>query len=119
MFTSIIGTIIGRKLPINPVTVTLFSESEPKSPSLPGSWRNLTMPQVIGLKVTLVDSQAGAIRNLYGEGIFFLKDVRDRSAIMVCNVEFGTNILPAHSPFDIKVKQQLQSGKHASLYVIE
>ena len=36
------------------------------------------------------------------------KDVRDRSAIMVCEAEFGVKILPAYSPLDIKVKHQLQ-----------
>ena len=44
------------------------------------------------------------------------KEVRDRSAIMECEVKFGAKILPAHSPLDIKVKQQLQSGENASLY---
>ena len=48
-----------------------------------------------------------------------LKDVRDRSAIMVCEVKFGAKILPAYSPLGIKVKQQLQTGENASLYVIE
>ena len=47
-----------------------------------------------------------------------LKDVRDRSTIMVCEVKFGAKILPAYSPLDIKVKQQLPSGENAGLYVI-
>ena len=47
------------------------------------------------------------------------KDVRDRSAIMECEVKFGAKILPAYSPLDIKVKQQLQSGENGSLYVIK
>ena len=34
----------------------------------------------------------------------FVKDVRDRSAIMVCKVKFGAKILPVYSPFNIKVK---------------
>ena len=38
---------------------------------------------------------------------------------MVCEVKFGAKILPAYSPLDIKVKQQLQSRENASLYVIE
>ena len=38
---------------------------------------------------------------------------------MVCEVKFGAKILPAYSPLDIKVKQQLQLGEDASLYVIE
>ena len=50
---------------------------------------------------------------------FGLKDVRDRSAIMECEVKFGAKILPLYSPLDIKVKQQLQSGENASLYVIK
>ena len=48
-----------------------------------------------------------------------IKDVRDRSAIMECEVKFGAKILPAYSPLDIKVKQPLQSGQNASLYVIK
>ena len=32
------------------------------------------------------------------------KDVRDRSAIMVCDVKFGAEMFPAYSPFDIKVE---------------
>ena len=48
-----------------------------------------------------------------------IKDVRDRSAIMECEVKFGAKILPAYSPLDMKVKQQLQSGENASLYVIK
>ena len=48
-----------------------------------------------------------------------VKNVRDRSAIMECEVKFGTKILPAYSPLDIKVKQQLESGENASLYVIK
>ena len=37
--------------------------------------------------------------------IFFrIKDVRDRSAIMVCEVTFGVIILPVYSPLSIKVK---------------
>ena len=47
------------------------------------------------------------------------KDVCDRSAIMECEIKFGAKILPAYSPLDIKVKQQLQSGVNASLYVIK
>ena len=38
---------------------------------------------------------------------------------MVCKVKFGAKILPVYSPLDMKVKQQLQSGENASLYVIE
>ena len=38
---------------------------------------------------------------------------------MVCEIKFGAKIFSAYSPLDIKVKQQLQSGKNASLYVIE
>ena len=38
---------------------------------------------------------------------------------MVCEVKFGAKILPAYSPLDINVKQQLQSEENASLYVIE
>ena len=38
---------------------------------------------------------------------------------MVCEVKFGAKILPTYSPLDIKVRQQLQSGENASLYVIE
>ena len=52
-------------------------------------------------------------------GFGTIKDVRDRSVIMECEVKFGANILPAYSPLDIKVKQQLQSGENASLYVIK
>ena len=37
---------------------------------------------------------------------------------MVCEVKFGPRILPAYSLLDIKVKQQLQSGENASMYVI-
>ena len=48
-----------------------------------------------------------------------LKDVRDRSAIMVCEVKFGAKILPVYNSLDIKVKQQLQSGENTRLYVIE
>ena len=33
-----------------------------------------------------------------------IKDVRDRSAIMVCEVKFGAKILPVYSPLDIKVE---------------
>ena len=33
-----------------------------------------------------------------------IKDVRDRSAIMVCDVQFGTKVLPAYSPLAIKVE---------------
>ena len=47
------------------------------------------------------------------------KDVRDRSTIMVSEVKFDGKIMPAYSPLDINVKQQLQSGENASLYVIE
>ena len=43
MFTSIIRTIIGIKFQINPLTVTMFSGSGPKSPSLPRAWQNLKM----------------------------------------------------------------------------
>ena len=32
-----------------------------------------------------------------------VKNVRDRSAIMVCDVKFGAKILPVYSPLDIKV----------------
>ena len=53
------------------------------------------------------------IRNLSFKG------VPDRSAIMVCEIKSGAKILPAYSPLDIKVKQQLQSGENASLYVNE
>ena len=35
---------------------------------------------------------------------FYFKDVRDRSAIMVCEVKFGAKILPAYSALDIKVE---------------
>ena len=38
---------------------------------------------------------------------------------MVCEAKFGATILPAYSPLDIKVKQQLQQGENAGLYVIE
>ena len=38
---------------------------------------------------------------------------------MVCEVKFRAKILPAYSPLNIKVKQQLQSEENASLYVIE
>ena len=38
---------------------------------------------------------------------------------MVCEVKFGAKILPAYSPLDIRVKQQLQLGGNASLYAIE
>ena len=38
MFTSIIRTIINTKFQINPLTVTLFSGSGPKTPR---SWRKL------------------------------------------------------------------------------
>ena len=38
--------------------------------------------------------------------------------LWLCEVKFGAKILPADSPLDIKVKQQLQSGENASLYVI-
>ena len=38
---------------------------------------------------------------------------------MVYEVKYGAKILPAYSPPDIKVKQPLQSGENASLYVIE
>ena len=38
---------------------------------------------------------------------------------MVCEVKLGARILPAYSPLNIKIKQQLQSGENASLYVIE
>ena len=31
-------------------------------------------------------------------------DVRDRSAIMICEVKFGDRILPVYSPLNIKVK---------------
>ena len=33
-----------------------------------------------------------------------VKDVRDRSAIMVCEVKFGAKILLVYSPLNIKVK---------------
>ena len=33
-----------------------------------------------------------------------IKDVLDRSAIMVCDVKFGARILPAYSPLNIKVE---------------
>ena len=33
-----------------------------------------------------------------------IKDARDRSAIMECEVKFGAKILPVYSPLDIKVK---------------
>ena len=33
-----------------------------------------------------------------------LKDILDRSAIMVCEVKFGAKILPVYGPFNIKVK---------------
>ena len=33
---------------------------------------------------------------------------------MICEVKFCTKVLPAYSPLDIKVKQQLQSGENAS-----
>ena len=36
--------------------------------------------------------------------VFFFKDVRNRSAIIVYEVKFGTKILPAYSPLEIKVK---------------
>ena len=38
---------------------------------------------------------------------------------MACEVRFGAKILPAYSPLEIKVKQQLQSGENASLHVIK
>ena len=38
---------------------------------------------------------------------------------MAFEVKFGAKILPAYSPLDTKVKQQLQLGENASLYVIE
>ena len=34
---------------------------------------------------------------------------------MVCEVKFGAKILPACSPLDIKVEQQLKPGETASL----
>ena len=37
-------------------------------------------------------------------GIQYFKDVRNRSAIMVCEIKFGTKILPVYSSLDIKVK---------------
>ena len=46
-----------------------------------------------------------------------IKDVRNRSAIMVCEIKFGAKIFPAYSPLDMKVKQQLQSGGNVSLYM--
>ena len=33
-----------------------------------------------------------------------VKDVRDRSAIMVCEIKFGAKILSVYSPVNIKVK---------------
>ena len=48
-----------------------------------------------------------------------LRDVRNRSTIIVCEVKIGAKILPTYSLLDIKVKQQLQSGENASLYAIE
>ena len=48
-----------------------------------------------------------------------IKDVSERSAIMLREVKFGGKILPAYSPLDIKVKQQLQLKDNASFYVIE
>ena len=33
-----------------------------------------------------------------------IKDVRDRSASMACEVKFGAKILPENSPLNIKVK---------------
>ena len=53
MFTSIIRTIIGIKFQINPLTITLFSGSGPKSPPLPRAWQNFKMQYVIGLKYLL------------------------------------------------------------------
>ena len=38
---------------------------------------------------------------------------------MVCDVKFGAKILPAYSPFDIKIEKQLRSGENAGLYVSE
>ena len=38
---------------------------------------------------------------------------------MECEVKFGAKILLAYSPLDIKVKQELQLGEIASLYVIK
>ena len=38
---------------------------------------------------------------------------------MLCEVKLGAKILPGYNPLDITVEQQLQSGKNASLYVIE
>ena len=35
------------------------------------------------------------------------KDVRDRSAIMVCEIKFGAKILPVYSPLNKKVKLQV------------
>ena len=55
----------------------------------------------------------------YEKALGAVKDLRDRSAIMVCEVNFGAKILPAYSSLNIKVKQQLQSGENASLYVTE
>ena len=41
---------------------------------------------------------------MIGTGKAWIKDVRDRSAIMVCQVKFGAKILPVYSPLNIKVK---------------
>ena len=50
-----------------------------------------------------------------GKSKSYLKDVRDRGAIMVCKVKFGAKILHAYSPLDIKVKQQLSIGRKCKL----
>ena len=62
MFTGMIRTIIGIKFQIDPLTVTLFSGSGPKSPLLPRAWQDLKMQWVIGLKYLL------AIKLLYEIG---------------------------------------------------
>ena len=56
------------------------------------------------------------VKNMGGGGIMApmsnkVKDVYGRSAIKVCEVQFGAKILPAYSPLDIKVKQRLQWGE--------
>ena len=38
---------------------------------------------------------------------------------MECEVKFGAKILPAYSPLDREVKQQLESAENASLCVIK
>ena len=105
-------------------SVTTRRRSWGKVPSL-GSYLKFRGQNLGYLSLLFLEAKFGAPTRIL-EANFGAKPPRPPNmevppwgAIMACQVKFGAKILPAYSPLDIKVKQQLQSGENANSYVTE